>query len=116
LTHLSIAATSNRLSAWQTMPPFQGAAVSEEMKKIQPRVIFFFLAALGVSTIVLAAGGPPVDAPVFPPSLTSYSDGRGLNNSGMDPCRVDPLHVRLPPVVADGRSPHRCLDRLRSNT
>ena len=30
--------------------------------------------ALTVSGIVLAAGGPPADAPVFPPSLESYGD------------------------------------------
>ena len=45
------------------------------MKKMHPRVVFFILAVLGVSTIVLAAGEPPADAPVFPPSLESYGDG-----------------------------------------
>ncbi len=38
------------------------------------RVVLFFLLALGVSAIVLAAGGAPADAPVFPPSLESYGD------------------------------------------
>ncbi len=45
------------------------------MKKIRSRVVFFIILALGVSGIVVAAGGPPADAPVFPPSLESYGDG-----------------------------------------
>ena len=38
------------------------------------RVVLFFLLALTVSGIVLAAGEPPADTPVFPPSLESYGD------------------------------------------
>ena len=45
------------------------------MKKMCPRVIFFFILVLGFSGIVAAAGGPEADAPVFPPSLESYGDG-----------------------------------------
>ncbi len=45
------------------------------MKKMHAGVVFFLLLALTVSGIVVAAGGPPTDAPVFPPSLESYGDG-----------------------------------------
>jgi len=45
------------------------------MKRMRSRVVFFIILALGVSGIVAAAGGPPADAPVFPPSLESYGDG-----------------------------------------
>ena len=41
------------------------------MEKMRPRVVFFFLLACIVSVSVLAAGGPPADAPIFPPSLES---------------------------------------------
>jgi len=42
---------------------------------MRSRVVFFIILALGVCGIVAAAGGPPADAPVFPPSLESYGDG-----------------------------------------
>jgi hypothetical protein len=45
------------------------------MKTIHIRFVFLFLLALTVSAIVAAAGGPPADAPIFPPSLESYGDG-----------------------------------------
>ncbi|MBC2713387.1 MAG: putative Na+/H+ antiporter [Desulfosarcina sp.] len=44
------------------------------MKKIRASVVFFLLLALTASGLVLAAGGPPADAPVFPPNLDSYGD------------------------------------------
>ncbi len=44
------------------------------MKKIHTRVVFSILSALTISGLVMAAGGPPADAPIFPPSLESYGD------------------------------------------
>ncbi len=44
------------------------------MKKIHIRVVFSILSALTISGMVMAAGGPPADAPIFPPSLESYGD------------------------------------------
>jgi hypothetical protein len=38
------------------------------------RVVFLILLFLTVSGMVAAAGGPPADLPVFPPSLESYGD------------------------------------------
>ncbi len=38
------------------------------------RVVFFFLLAFGVFTIVLAASGPPAETTAFPPNLESYGD------------------------------------------
>ncbi len=46
------------------------------MKKMRAHVVFFIILALSVTGIVVAAGGPPADAPVFPPSLESYGDGK----------------------------------------
>ncbi len=48
------------------------------MKKMHVRVVLLLLLALTVSAIVLAAGSPPADMPVFPPSLDGYGD------TGMD--------------------------------
>jgi hypothetical protein len=48
------------------------------MKKMHVRVVLLMLLALTVSAIVLAAGSPPADMPVFPPSLDGYGD------TGMD--------------------------------
>ena len=44
------------------------------MKKNYIRVVFLSILFLSISGIVVAAGGPPADAPVFPPSLESYGD------------------------------------------
>ena len=44
------------------------------MKKNHIRFVFLSILILSISGIVVAAGGPPADAPVFPPSLESYGD------------------------------------------
>ena len=43
-------------------------------KTLQNGILLFFL-ALTVVGVVCAAGGPPTDAPPFPPRLDSYGDG-----------------------------------------
>ena len=43
-------------------------------KALQNGILLFFL-ALTVVGVVCAAGGPPTDAPPFPPRLDSYGDG-----------------------------------------
>ena len=45
------------------------------MKNSHARAIFLVISVLMISGLVLAAGGPPADAPVFPPHLDSYGDG-----------------------------------------
>ena len=49
------------------------------MNKIPMRGVFLSILVLSISGIVVAAGGPPADAPVFPPSLESYDDGEAGN-------------------------------------
>jgi hypothetical protein len=45
------------------------------MKNSHARAIFLVVSVLMICGLVLAAGGPPADAPVFPPRLDSYGDG-----------------------------------------
>jgi hypothetical protein len=44
------------------------------MKKAHVRWTVFFLLTLVITGLVTAAGGPPADAPAFPPGLDSYGD------------------------------------------
>lgn len=65
------------------------------MKKMHARIVFFFLLAITVSGFVLAAGGPPADAPVFPPSLESYGDKDmgGIVGILANRIRVEPFNL-----------------------